>query len=205
MADWRSDMHREMEQLKQVFDGLGEAISTRLTGLQTDMGREFEEQKRLSLEQVKFNERQARFNEEQAKLNEEQARFHEEQVKLNEEQARLNEEQARLNAEQARFHEEQVKLNEEQARRHEEQMRRNQEQAHSNQELHRSVSRMSASFDQAITEMNTDLLRRIRSSSVIWGALTERTAEIQLDVERNTSETADLRQRVEALEKRLAG
>ena len=184
MADWRSDMHREMEQLKQVFDGLGEAISTRLTGLQTDMGREFEEQKRLSLEQVKFNERQARFNEEQA---------------------RFNEEQAKLNEEQARFHEEQVKLNEEQARRHEEQMRRNQEQAHSNQELHRSVSRMSASFDQAITEMNTDLLRRIRSSSVIWGALTERTAEIQLDVERNTSETADLRQRVEALEKRLAG
>ena len=170
MADWRSDMHREMEQLKQVFDGLGEAISTRLTGLQTDMGREFEEQKRLILEQVKFNERQARFNEEQARFNEEQA-----------------------------------KLNEEQARRHEEQMRRNQEQAHSNQELHRSVSRMSASFDQAITEMNTDLLRRIRSSSVIWGALTERTAEIQLDVERNTSETADLRQRVEALEKRLAG
>lgn len=128
MSDWRSEMHREMEKLQQVLDELGDAVDTRLTALRAEMGREFDEQKRLS-----------------------------------------------------------------------------QEQAHINQEHERSVSRMSASFDQNIAELQTDFVRRIRATSRIWQDLTVRTAEIQLDLERVEGQTEHLGERVEDIEKRLAG
>ena len=107
-------------------------------------------------------------------------------------------EQKRLSLEQARFNEAQARLNEAQAK-------LNEAQAQINHAHHQSVSRMSASFDQTLTDLHTDLLRRIRTGSIIWGTLTERTAEMQLDIERFESTSESLTRRIEAIEKRLAG
>lgn len=59
------------------------------------------------------------------------------------------------------------------------------------QQHHRSVSRTSAALDQSITDLHTELTRRIRTGSIIWSTLTERTAEMQLDFERMENHTDD--------------
>lgn len=144
------------------------------------------------------------------------AREFDEQKRLSQEQIDFNQEQIRFNKEQARFNQEQERRHQEQERRYREQERRYQEQDGRYQEHHRSVSRMSVSFDQSLTEMHTEVTRRIRTGSVLWSTLTERTAEMQLDIERLEndtenlrrrveSETESLRHRVDAIEKRLAG